>query len=72
MCLSQKHLINWEELKQKIQLLQQVEIDKPLILSIVNLYNDRNIEWVQYVRKMGFPSMHFHFGLMDAGQSVME
>ena len=29
--------------------------------SIVNLYNDRNIEWVQYVRKMGHKYAPFWF-----------
>ena len=51
---------HWEELKQKIQLLQQVEMDNTNP-SIVNLYNDRNIEWVQYVRNMGHKYAPFWF-----------
>ena len=62
MCLFLKTpLANWEELKQKIQLLQQVEIDNHINSSIVNLYNDRNIEWVQSVRKMGHKYAAFWF-----------
>jgi len=55
------HMAYWEELKQKIQLLQQVEMDNHLNSSIVNLYNDRNIEWVQYVRNMGHKYAAFWF-----------
>ena len=46
------HLANWEELKQKMQLLQQVEIDNHLNSSIVNLYNDRNIEKSSFRHQM--------------------
>ena len=55
------HLANWEELKQKIQLLQQVEIDNHINSSILNLYNDRNIDWVQYVGAMGHKYAAFWF-----------
>ena len=55
------HLSGHEELKQKLQLLQQVECDNHLTSSIVNLYNTSSIEWIEHVRKMGHKYVAFWF-----------
>ena len=55
------HLSGHEELKQKLQMLQQVECDNHLNSSIVNLYNTTSIDWIEHVRKMGHKYVAFWF-----------
>ena len=55
------HLSGHQELKQKLQMLQQVECDNHLDSSIVNLYNTSSIDWIEHVRKMGHKYVAFWF-----------
>jgi hypothetical protein len=55
------HLRGYEELKQRLLLLQQVECDNHLTSSIVNLYNTVSIDWIEHVRKMGHKYVAFWF-----------
>ena len=55
------HLEHHQELKQKLQMLQQVECDNHLESSIVNLYNTSSIDWIEHVRKMGHKYVAFWF-----------
>ena len=55
------HLSGYEELKQKLQMLHQVECHNHLTSSIVNLYNTSSISWIEHVRKMGHKYVAFWF-----------
>ena len=55
------HLAEYQTLKQKLLLLQQVECDNHLTSSIVNLYNTSSIGWIEHVRKMGHKYVAFWF-----------